>query len=130
MNELGTPVLFRLSSEEEQSRRNLFPNSEKMVILGKCNKDLENIDTQQFINLGNTDNSFISHKHCSIVFDDLKRSFVLINHSKNGTWVNGTQKVQFEPYLLPNEKTIITLDKNDQSNTSFQFEVQSITQKN
>jgi pSer/pThr/pTyr-binding forkhead associated (FHA) protein len=60
-----------------------------------------------FISIGRSDthsdivieSKKISKRHLAIVYDELHKSFWLINYSKNGTWVNNN-KITNEPLLL------------------------------
>jgi pSer/pThr/pTyr-binding forkhead associated (FHA) protein len=64
------------------------------------------------------DDTRVSHKHCSIIFDEWKRQYMLVNHSKNGTFVNDVLLLD-EAHLLHNDDRIVLNKKNP--NTTFTF---------
>lgn len=66
----------------------------------------------------------VSRKHCSIVFDDWHNVYTLLNHSKNGTFVNDVL-VFDEPQNLHDDDQISLNKKNP--NTTFLFKSQTIS---
>jgi hypothetical protein len=98
---------------------NTVTSIKKIATLGREPKDQF---LRDFYSLDvSIDDPRVSHKHCTLVFDEWKKQFVLINHSKNGTVVNDISYVD-EPCILHNEDRIILNKKN--ANTAFLFKTQ------
>ncbi len=95
----------------------------KLLSLGREPKDdsLKQLNVLD-VSIDNSDTR-ISHKHCSIVFDDWRNAYLLLNHSKNGTFVND-MLVFDEPQPLHNDDKIQLNKRN--SNSTFIFKSRSV----
>jgi hypothetical protein len=79
-------------------------NFEKRLCIGRGFKDT--VITEAIEVDVTVDDRHVSQQHCSLIYDDWTRRCSLINHSKNGTYVNG-MVVFAEPYELRSDDQIV-----------------------
>lgn len=69
-----------------------FPEN-TIILVGRSNEQADIVPTK---------NGMISKIHCELFFDSIEKSFYLVDHSTNGTYVGGKKLEKGKVYLLRN----------------------------